>query len=167
MNAEQETLETVATPPATLHAPILGQRHTRQRETILRVIQESAGPLSVPEIHAQAQAALPGVGIATIYRTLKLLGEAHQVNGVILPSGETRYERSGLGHHEHFQCRSCQQVFDLSVCPVHIPAGTVLPGGFVVQDHEMTIYGLCADCAKPPAKPSKRTAKATQKQPRE
>ena len=134
-------------------APIVGQRQTRQRDTILRVIQEAGGPLSIPEIHAQAQAVLPGLGVATVYRTLKLLGEARQVNGVILPSGETRYERAGLGHHEHFQCRACRQVFDLSVCPVHIPAGTVLPGGFVVEDHEMTIYGLCSNCAqpKPPA----------------
>jgi Fur family ferric uptake transcriptional regulator len=37
------------------------------------------------------------------------------------------------------------------VCPVHIPAGTVLPGGFVVEDHEMTIYGLCSECSGGPA----------------
>lgn len=135
--------------PAPRKAPLVGQRQTRQRDTILRVIQEAGGPLSIPEIHAQAQATLPGMGVATVYRTLKLLGEAHQVNGVILPSGETRYERAGLGHHEHFQCRACSQVFDLSICPVHIPAGTVLPGGFVVEDHEMTIYGLCSQCAQP------------------
>ena len=143
-------------------APILGQRQTRQRSTILRVIQEAGGPLSIPEIHAQAQADLPGMGVATVYRTLKLLNEARAVNGVILPSGETRYERAGLGHHEHFQCRSCSQVFDLSVCPVHIPAGTVLPGGFVVEDHEMTIYGLCSNCANPPA-PAAKVAKTRRK----
>lgn len=129
-------------------APRIGQRQTRQRDMILSVIENAGGPLSVPEIHAQAGGQLPSLGVATVYRTLKLLSELQQVKPVILPSGETRYERSSLGHHEHFQCRSCEQVFDLSVCPVHIPRGTVLPGGFVVEDHEMTIYGLCAACAR-------------------
>ena len=121
-------------------------RQTRQREAILGVIKNSDGPLAVPQIHERARTQLPALGIATVYRTLKLLAERRQVQAVILPSGETRYERTGIGHHEHFECRGCKQVFDLDVCPVHIPRGTRLPGGFVVEDHVMTIYGLCAAC---------------------
>ncbi len=121
-------------------------RQTRQRDAILSAIQNSDGPLSVPEIHERARAGLNSLGIATVYRALKLLSQNHQIQPVILPSGEMRYERTGIGHHEHFQCRSCEQVFDLSACPVHIPRGTMLPGGFLVEDHTMTIYGLCSAC---------------------
>ena len=126
-------------------------RQTKQRNAILSVIENSDGPLSVPEIHQKAGANLTSLGIATVYRAIKLLSQNHQIQPVILPSGETRYERTGLGHHEHFQCRSCEQVFDLSACPVHIPRGTLLPGGFLVEDHTMTIYGLCSDCQHRPA----------------
>lgn len=127
--------------------PAVGQRQTRQRDAILRVIREAAGPLSVPEIHERSARTLPRIGIATIYRTLKLLQESHQINPVILPSGESRFEAAGIGHHEHFQCRICQQVFDLHFCPLHLPRGTALPGGYIVEDHELTFYGVCPGCA--------------------
>lgn len=123
------------------------KRQTKQRDAILRVIREAPGPLSVPEIHERAAHHLPKIGIATIYRTLKMLQESHQLNMVVLPTGESRFEASGIGHHEHFQCRRCQQVFDLHFCPLHLPRGTTLPGGYVVEDHELTLYGLCPACS--------------------
>lgn len=124
-----------------------GHRQTRQRDAILRVIHEAAGPLSVPEIHERSASILPKIGIATIYRTLKLLQESHQLNLVVLPSGESRFEASGIGHHEHFQCRRCQQVYDLHFCPLQLPKGTTLPGGYIVEDHELTLYGICPQCS--------------------
>ena len=125
----------------------LGQRHTRQREVILDVLAHSEGPLSIQQILKRSQNNGGAVGIATVYRTINLLLETEQIQNVILPNGETRYESTGLGHHDHFQCRICRNVFDLSVCPLHLARGTIIPGGFVVEDHEMTIYGLCPNCA--------------------
>lgn len=132
----------------------LGQRHTRQRDAILHVLAEAKGPLSVPEIFALAKKKIP-IGIATVYRSINLLLTAREIQSVILPSGETRYESADLGHHDHFQCRKCERVFDLSVCPLHLASGTIIPGGFVVEDHEMTLYGSCPECA---AKPGKKIA---------
>jgi Fur family ferric uptake transcriptional regulator len=129
----------------------LGQRQTRQREAILKVLSEANGPLSVPEIFALAKKKIP-LGIATVYRAINLLLEANDIQSVILPSGETRYESADLGHHDHFQCRKCQHVFDLSVCPLHLASGTIIPGGFIVEDHEMTLYGICPDCSGRPVK---------------
>jgi Fur family transcriptional regulator, ferric uptake regulator len=126
----------------------VGQRQTRQRDAVLSVISDASGPLSVPEIHERAQARHIGIGIATIYRTLKLLQEGGQVQAVILPSGESRFETSEHGHHEHFQCRKCNQVFDVHTCPLNLPRNATLPGGFVVEDHELTLYGTCPDCVK-------------------
>lgn len=129
-------------------ARVVGQRQTPQRDAILETIESASGPLSVPEIHEAARKTSPKIGIATIYRTLKLLHEAKLIQPVILPSGEMRYERADLGHHDHFQCRACERVFDLPSCPLTLNKGATLPGGFVVEDHEMTLYGLCAACSK-------------------
>ena len=126
-------------------API-GQRKTQQREAILQVIAEAPGPLSVPEIHERATKKLESVGIATIYRTLKLLQESEQIQTVILPSGESRFESAQHGHHEHFQCRTCTRVFDVHTCSLPKTRGETLPGGFVIEDHEITFYGTCPDC---------------------
>jgi Fur family transcriptional regulator, ferric uptake regulator len=125
---------------------MLGQRRTRQRETIEAVIRDAGGPLTVQEILERAQEEIQGLGIATVYRTINLLQEAEQIHLVVLPSGESRYEPVGRGHHHHFQCRLCNVVFDLHECPVALPKKT-LAGGFVVEDHEVTLYGRCPDCA--------------------
>lgn len=127
--------------------PLLpGQRQTRQRALVYEVISRARGPLTVPEIHAAVLGAMPQTGIATIYRTVKLLLEAEWIKTVTLPSGETRYESAQLKHHHHFQCRACGQVFDINHCPVRLPQGAELPGGFILQDHEITLYGTCPHC---------------------
>lgn len=131
----------------TLEPSQLGQRQTRQRDAIFQVIEKTAGPLAVGEIHQRAKKSLPNLGIATVYRALKLMLESRQIQQVNMPSGETRYESALLGHHDHFQCRRCHKVFDLNICPLGLKAGTTLPGGFVVEDHEMTLFGLCAHCS--------------------
>jgi Fur family transcriptional regulator, ferric uptake regulator len=128
--------------------PSLGQRQTRQRDRIFQVIREAQGPLTVPEILDRAQQDLPGLGVATVYRTLNLLQEGDQIRTVILPTGETRYEMSDLGHHHHFQCRVCEEVYDLESCPVAVPDLSSLGKGFVVEAHELTLYGVCPECGE-------------------
>ena len=123
-------------------------RNTRQRSAILRSIAEAEGPLSVGEIHVRSGLEIPGLGIATVYRAVKALREEGEVLLVELPGEEPRYEPAGRGHHHHFRCSSCEQTFDLAGCPVGIPSGTTLPGGYTVEDHSLTLYGRCADCVR-------------------
>ncbi len=125
----------------------LGQRRTQQREAILAAICDAAGPLTVDEIHELAQQKVANLGIATVYRTVKLLLDMSQIRIVTLPDGQARYEAADLGHHHHFRCRKCGQVFDLDLCPISLPEGTQLPGGFHVEDHEVTLYGTCPQCS--------------------
>ncbi|WP_309572217.1 Fur family transcriptional regulator [Deinococcus sp.] len=121
-------------------------RSTKQRDVISRVLEIAEGPLAVADILARTQSDVPGVGLATVYRTLKLLCDQGSVHPVTL-DGETRYEASGRGHHHHFSCTACGRVFTLHACPVSIPSGTVYQGGFVVEAHEITLYGRCPACA--------------------
>lgn len=119
------------------------QRNTRQRDTILSVLERAEGPLSAPELLSRAQRALPNLGIATVYRTLKLLSEDGRVRSVNL-DGESLFERADLPHHHHFACRVCGKVFDLDGCPF---VTFQLPSGFVAEAHEVTLYGVCAQCS--------------------
>ncbi len=121
-------------------------RATRQRELLSRLLREAEGPLSVTELHRRALGELPSLGLATVYRTLKLLQEQQEVHTVLL-DGENLYEATGRGHHHHFSCRQCHKVFTLHTCPLPLPAGTVMEGGYVVEAHEVTLYGLCPQCA--------------------
>ena len=126
----------------------LGRRNTRQRDVIFEAIRSSRGPLSAAGIRARAVKRSPGIGIATIYRTIKLLLDQSRISMVILPTGETRYEVHGLSHHHHFLCTSCGQVFCMDFCPFSGAYRARLPYGFRVESHTVTTYGICPECGK-------------------
>src|SRR5258708_21063662 len=44
----------------------------------------------------------------------------------------------------HFRCMSCNRVFNVPGCPGDMQR--IAPEGFVVERHEMTLYGVCSDC---------------------
>jgi Fur family transcriptional regulator, ferric uptake regulator len=125
---------------------LTGRRQTQQREAILAAIQEAPGPLSVPEIHRDAMATQPALGVSTVYRAVKRLQETGDILLVSLPGDTVRYEAADLAHHHHFRCTACERVFDLPGCLLPIPDGTALPGGFRVTGHELTLTGVCPDC---------------------
>jgi Fur family transcriptional regulator, ferric uptake regulator len=122
-------------------------RQTSQRRAILKALDEAPGPLTPQEVLERAAEHHDSLGLATVYRNLSSLAEHGDVVPVHLPNESTRYERSGRGHHHHFRCERCGRVFVLHAnCPVAILEGVTLPGGFVVRDHALTLYGHCPEC---------------------
>ena len=119
-------------------------RETQQRRAIAAVLAQSRRPLAVSEVFALAQNAVSGLGMATVYRNLKLLQDASEISAVSLPGDSPRYEAERHGHHHHFQCTACDRVFDVHACPGNLAA--LAPRGFVVDRHELTLYGRCDDC---------------------
>lgn len=128
-------------------------RHTRQRAAIAAAIARAPGPLGVQQLLAEAQRELPALGVATVYRTVRLLQEQGEVREVLI-DGEARYESAHLGHHHHFACRRCGRVFDLEHCPLHLRHDDPALRGFRVEAHELTLYGLCPACASAPSGPT-------------
>jgi Fur family ferric uptake transcriptional regulator len=121
------------------------KRDTQQRQAIRRVIDDAGRPLSPREILDSAQAHRSGLGIATVYRTLKALVEEGALALVELPGEPPRYEATGKRHHHHFHCRSCDRVYELEGCPEGLR--TLTPAGFALESHEVVLYGRCAECA--------------------
>jgi Fur family ferric uptake transcriptional regulator len=121
------------------------ERHTRQRAAIRQVIETARRPLSTQEILELAQSSVPGMGIATVYRNVKALLDERDIDQVSLPGEAPRYERARQPHHHHFQCTRCQRVFDVFACPGGIQQ--MVPPGFVLEHHEVTLYGRCGECS--------------------
>lgn len=86
-----------------------------------------------------------GIGIATIYRTLKRGVQAGELKETALPGVQARYEPTGRSHHHHFLCSTCERAIDLHGCVRGLEA--ILPPGFTLTDHEVLLFGQCADCA--------------------
>jgi Fur family transcriptional regulator, ferric uptake regulator len=135
------------------------ERNTRQRSAIRDAIAQAARPLLPQEVLDAAQQEVPSLGIATVYRNLKALVDEGALHAVTLPGENPRFELAGHHHHHHFQCKQCDRVFDVHACPGDL--SHLAPAGFTVQDHELTLYGLCSDCSAihPKNRKPSRTAK--------
>lgn len=114
-------------------------------------------PLSPPEVLKAARKLVPRIGIATVYRNIKAMVEAGELAAVPLPGERVYYELADKAehHHHHFRCNQCEKVFDIHGCDDTF--ASLLPEGFVLTAHDVTLYGLCADCsAAARARPGKR-----------
>jgi Fur family ferric uptake transcriptional regulator len=132
------------------------ERSTRQRSAIRAVIDAAGRPLSPQEVLEIAQAEVPALGMATVYRNLKMLVDEGEITVVTLPGDSSRYESAEHDHHHHFQCTSCKRVFDVHACPGNL--AQLAPKGFSVDRHELTLYGRCDQCQ--PARTTSRRKSA-------
>lgn len=122
------------------------QRHTRQRQAIRDALVDAGRPLSTQEVLQAAQHKVPGLGIATVYRTLANLLEEKSIAAVELPGEPPRYEVAGKHHHHHFHCLYCGKVFEIERCPGNLEA--LAPKGFETERHEIVLYGRCSECGQ-------------------
>lgn len=123
------------------------ERNTRQRSAIQQAISQAQRPLLPQEVLDAAQQHVPGLGMATVYRNLKTLVEEGELRIVSLPGENPRFELACTAHHHHFQCMTCQRVFDVHACPGDL--SHLAPPGFQVEAHELILYGRCQACARP------------------
>lgn len=119
-------------------------RNTEQKASIRSSIDAAARPLSVEEVLHAARRAVPTLGVATVYRTLKNGLEEGWLEQIDLPGQPSRYESSGKHHHHHFHCKHCGRVFEVPGC--RLQPSTTLPPGFQVDGHQMILQGRCRDC---------------------
>lgn len=120
------------------------QRDTRQRRVLRKVLEHADRPLSPHEILEAAQAEMPSLGIATVYRNVKSMVEEAALQTVEIPGEGLRYELAGKEHHHHFYCRGCARVFEVDGCPGNLKR--LAPEDFEVESHLLVLYGLCPTC---------------------
>jgi Fur family ferric uptake transcriptional regulator len=123
-------------------------RNTKQRDAIRRVIDEAGRPLSAAEVLSLAGLHVPGLGIATVYRTLSVFLEEGSVVAVPIPGEAPRYEsrHAASRHHHHFHCGGCGRVFDVPGCPQGLDQ--LAPPGFLISGHDLLLHGQCSACTR-------------------
>jgi len=121
------------------------RRNTRQRKAILDALEVADHPLSPQEILGRINHNGKTVNIATVYRTLAALVDRGSLDVVKLAGEPSRYEFSGKGHHHHFRCRDCDRVLVIEKCAADVHS--MVPPGYIVEDHDLLLYGLCSECS--------------------
>jgi methylated-DNA-[protein]-cysteine S-methyltransferase len=118
-------------------------RVTPQRRAILSAF--AGGPaehLSAEEVHARALREVPELGRGTVYATLAELAELG-VLGSVGTAEPVRYEVNAEPH-DHFRCRLCMRLFDISV--KHPSTAELAKEGFAVERLIVVADGVCAEC---------------------
>ncbi len=78
-----------------------GLRMTGQRRVIAQVLEGSPDHPDVEVLHARACLVDPKISLATVYRTVRLFGEAGILEKLEFGDGRARYEDAERAHHDH------------------------------------------------------------------
>lgn len=124
-----------------------GARLTQPRTRVLSYLLKQKEAMTHHEIHAH----LPGepLDAVTLYRVLEWLTEnglAHRIAGAdqvwrfSAGAGQQNHE------HAHFQCNSCDAVTCFNDVP--LPRRVKMPEGFVSEEVDFLIKGICPRCSK-------------------
>lgn len=125
-----------------------GLKHSGKRRDILLTFLKTEKHLTADELHALVKKKKPAIGIATVYRTLKLLCESGLSSELRLGDGTVRYEHSyGHEHHDHLVCVKCgnfTEVLDPDI--ERLQERLAKKEDFKLQGHKLLMYGICRGC---------------------
>jgi Fe2+ or Zn2+ uptake regulation protein len=124
-----------------------GHRVTSQRLVLYRALRDLGIHARAEEILKAAAPTLPGLALPTVYATLDLfvrLGLVRRIDG----AGNAVLFDPRTDHHHHFACRSCGRVVDVEAgVDDNRIARVARAAGLRVDGVDVTLRGLCADCA--------------------
>ena len=129
-----------------------GLKATLPRLKVLSLFENSKERhLSAEDIYKVMLNAGEDVGLATVYRVLTQFEQAGLLVRHHFESGKAVFELNSGGHHDHVVCVKCGRVeefYDAEIEKRQESAAAKL--GFTMQDHALTIYGMCNQqpCAK-------------------
>ena len=127
-----------------------GLKSTRQRDVILDAFLSMDHHSSTEELYLQLRQREPGIGYATVYRTLKLFAEAGIAREIHFGDGQTRYEpASGRDHHDHLICTGCGRIVEFENERIEeLQLRVARSHGFEVESHKLELYGRCDRCRR-------------------
>lgn len=127
-----------------------GLKTTRQRHEIVRAFFTAGRHISAEELYQRIHAENPGIGLVTVYRTLKLLRAAGLATERQFGEAYTRFDPNPADWpHDHLICTRCgkiQEFEDASLNSLRERVARSL--GFTVTEHKLELYGFCRECAR-------------------
>lgn len=122
-----------------------GLKYTEQRWKIAQLILSHPGHVSAQEIIDRVRNQYPEIGVATIYRNIKVLCDAEILKeSLVTESGTVVYEKYAEDHHDHMVCIDCGEIFEFHDPQIESQQNKVASGmGFKAVSHKHVIYAHC------------------------
>lgn len=120
-----------------------GLRMTEQRRVIARVLSEAQDHPDVETVYERAAAIDRRIGLATVYRTLRLFEEANILERHDFGDGRARYEEAQEEHHDHLIDVQSGKVIEFKNAAIEaLQAKVAEELGFRLVDHRLELYGV-------------------------
>ena len=125
-----------------------GQRFTEQRAAVFRFLSGTDVHPSADEVFLAVRQSLPGISLATVYKSLETLVGCGLAVKLTYSDGSARYD-GRTDPHNHARCLACGKVIDI---PGRIPDDQLQAlhrhvDGFVVTGYRLELSGYCPSCA--------------------
>ncbi|MBP2650832.1 MAG: Fur family transcriptional regulator [Firmicutes bacterium] len=122
------------------------RRVTKQRKLILHVFANSKAHVTIEELHNKVRQHQSNVGVATVYRTVKLLYECGLATGFRDSDGTFRYELEQECHH-HLICIKCGKLIEDTDLQMMVHQNQLAAKQhFRVLHSRVELYGICCEC---------------------
>jgi Fur family ferric uptake transcriptional regulator len=123
-----------------------GLRMTEQRRVIARVLSDATDHPDVETVYERASQVDKRIGLATVYRTLRLFEEASILERHDFGDGRARYEEMPDEHHDHLIDVSSGRVIEFTSPEIEALQKKVAADlGFTLVDHRLELYGVPLD----------------------
>lgn len=124
-----------------------GLRVTAQRLDVHRALAELGAHSTPDDILERVRQRQPSISLNTVYTTLETLRAAGAIRRGDVVAGPLRYDANIEPHH-HLVCRRCSRQVDIPcVAPGPPCVEPPLESGFVIDEAQVTFFGLCMTCA--------------------
>lgn len=128
-------------------------RATRPRRLIASRIAELGAKgtdFAIEDLWTELQQVDPGIGRATVFRSVDLLVREGVLDRVPLANGRHRYRVCGPAHHHHLTCTTCNRVVEIDAClSPELLSAVASSTEFAIEGHSLELFGLCAVCRGP------------------
>ena len=120
-------------------------KYTKAREKILRLLESSTDPLSAFDMFYLLDDKT--INLSTIYRTLQTFEEKGMIIKDVRVDHKCVYTIKKAHHNHILICTKCNKKIYLNTCPFHEVYENIYDEtGFLVNDHNMELYGICKEC---------------------
>ena len=127
-----------------------GFRESRARRAVVAALARRECGASAREIRDAVEELGVRIGVASVYRTLELLAELGLVRSIGAPGERSsRFEPAAPdgSHHHHAVCGNCGNVETFEDPELErVLAQLAERLALAVDDHDVTLRGLCPDC---------------------
>lgn len=124
-----------------------GERVTRQRLLVANALAGAGRQLTADQLYRSLRRQVPGIGRATVFRTLETLVDAGVARRLELDGHVYAYVACLPEHHHHLACTRCGRVEEIDEAYITpIAQRLALDLGFEIDDARLDFYGRCAAC---------------------